>query len=247
LPPAKRNEGIEIISPRSQDSCSNPQSDKGSSKDKVPPNDIGSYKLVFYARPYTGWTRHLRDTCINQQGKTINSKILIEGPYGTSAPLHHYENVIFIMGGTGISCAISYLQDHIVKSAAHTTKTNNISLVFSAKQLAMIHDITARELGPALARSDVRATFNVTSPRESPAIVDENVTFILGRSTHDVEIRYGRPDIKAAILGFVGNEGSIAVMVCGPPSMADEARAVVHQVLKNGKIGVAYFEETFGW
>jgi len=29
--------------------------------------------------------------------------------------------------------------------------------------------------------------------------------------------------------------------------MADEARAVVHQVLKNGKIGVAYFEETFGW
>jgi hypothetical protein len=32
--------------------------------------------------------------------------------------------------------------------------------------------------------------------------------------------------------------------VCGPPGMADEARAVVHQILKNGKMGVAYFEET---
>jgi ferric-chelate reductase len=202
--------------------------------------------LVFYARPYTGWTGHLRDTCIRQQDKIINSKVLIEGPYGTSAPLHHYENVIFIMGGTGISCAISYLQDHISKSAAHATRTNNISLVFSAKQPAMIHDITARELGPALARSDVRATFNITSPQESPA-TDENVTCILRRSIHDVEIRYGRPDIKAAILGFVGNEGSIAFMACGPPGMADEARVVVHQVLKNGKVGVAYFEETYGW
>jgi hypothetical protein len=32
--------------------------------------------------------------------------------------------------------------------------------------------------------------------------------------------------------------------VCGPPGMADEARAVVHQILKNGKMGVAYFDET---
>lgn len=178
----------------------------------------------------------------------------MEGPYGTTEPLHIYENVIFITGGTGISGAVSYLQDHIAKSASSSTRTNNISLIFAAKQLAMICDIATHELGPTLSRSDVRTTFHVTSPQESAAADKENATSLPGSSSSELEVSYGRPDVKAVILSFVGEindagsaGGRIAVLVCGPPSMADEARAAVHQVLKNGKREVAYFEETFGW
>lgn len=40
--------------------------------------------------------------------------------------------------------------------------------------------------------------------------------------------------------------GRIAILTCGPGAMADEARAAVHQALKNGKRGLEYFEEAFG-
>jgi hypothetical protein len=53
--------------------------------------------------------------------------------------------------------------------------------------------------------------------------------------------------ISWRLLRFVGNAGLVAVLVCGPLGIADEVRAVVHQVLKNVKMGVAYFEETCGW
>ncbi len=112
--------------------------------------------------------------------------------------------------------------------------------------------MTARELGPILGRSDVHATFHVTSPRESAASGSENAVSI--SSSSDMEVSYGRPDVKAAISSFVGEisdagsaGGRIAVFVCGPAAMADDARAAVHQVLKSGKREVAYFEETFGW
>ncbi|KAE8441763.1 hypothetical protein EG329_004321 [Mollisiaceae sp. DMI_Dod_QoI] len=252
FPPAKSELDIEVASPSSQDTPSSHTSDHNSSQNEASHPAAGSYKLVFYARPFSGWTKRLRDSCIKHPNKAINARIMIEGPYGTSEPLHHYENILFITGGTGISGAVSYLQDHIAKSASRSTRTNNISLIFAAKQLAMIRYMAARELGPILGRSDVHATFHVTSPRESAASGSENAVSI--SSSSDMEVSYGRPDVKAAISSFVGEisdagsaGGRIAVFVCGPAAMADDARAAVHQVLKSGKREVAYFEETFGW
>jgi len=39
----------------------------------------------------------------------------------------------------------------------------------------------------------------------------------------------------------------VAVLVCGPSAMADEARIAVHGVMKRGCFGIEYFEESFGW
>lgn len=71
-----------------------------------------SYKLIFWIRPFDGWTHRLRDECSKNPDKTItNANFLLEGPYGMRAPVYNYENVIFIAGGTGIAAALPYIED----------------------------------------------------------------------------------------------------------------------------------------
>jgi ferric-chelate reductase len=67
-----------------------------------------------------------------------------------------------------------------------------------------------------------------------------------------MDVSYGRPDIKGKVLEVVdevkeaGSQGgSIAVLVCGPAVMADEARRAVQLALKSGMCGIEYVEETF--
>jgi hypothetical protein len=74
-------------------------------------------------------------------------------------------------------------------------------------------------------------------------------------------IAFGRPDIKSLVSDLVqetalpgasnsnnkhNNDGRIAVLISGPGGMADDARHVVHRLLKEG-YKVDYFEEAFGW
>jgi predicted ferric reductase len=62
--------------------------------------------LIFWIRPYNGWTRRVRDSCKKSNG-VYTSTFLFEGPYGHSAPLYTYDTVIMVVGGTGISGAVS--------------------------------------------------------------------------------------------------------------------------------------------
>ncbi|EXJ78504.1 hypothetical protein A1O1_08905 [Capronia coronata CBS 617.96] len=111
----------------------------------------GRYKLTFFVRPFSSWTMRLRDECLKSPSGTTNPRVFIEGPYGERGPLHIYENVIFIVGGTGISGALPYLQDHIIRAASppsatsqsEGTRTRDITLVWTTKQSAMIRDIAS--------------------------------------------------------------------------------------------------------
>jgi hypothetical protein len=76
-----------------------------------------SYKPIFWLRPLDGWTRRLRNECLQSPGnKLVGVDFLIEGPYGTRVPVHNYESIIFIAGGTGIAAALPYIGDLIQRS-----------------------------------------------------------------------------------------------------------------------------------
>lgn len=217
-------------------------------------------KLVFFIRPFNSWTKRLRDEC-TRAGPTglTKSSLRIEGPYGHHSPLLAFENVIFIVGGTGIAGAIPHLQEHLClstdqASGAKGTRTRSISVIWAAKQSAMIHDILDRELKPFLGRDDINFSLHATrdrkpsSPTKASQLDDKAAP-----PSQEVNIQNTRPDIKTSILNVVGQVnaagsrgGRIAILTCGPGAMADEARAAVHQALKNGKRGLEYFEEAFG-
>ncbi len=238
------------------------------------PNATGQQKLIFFVRPFSSWTRRLREECLKSASGIITPRFFIEGPYGERSPLTTYENVVFIVGGTGIAGALPYILEHI-KTTANAeaignngrlwTRTTNITLIWSAKQSALIRNIAAHELAPALGREDIQVHLHSTSHKEKTstqdvgsrevivADLDSKATTATTNSTVALEILYGRPNIRETILELVDNVdsagaagGKIAILTCGPAGMADEARAAVHVALKQGRRGVDYIEETFG-
>ncbi|KAJ9366216.1 hypothetical protein DTO282E5_9105 [Paecilomyces variotii] len=252
-------------------------------------------KLVFWIRPFDGWTKRLRDECLRSPGCRLESTFLIEGPYGHTSPTRHYENVIFIAGGSGVAGVLPYIEEHILSTPSHsseaitecapisssssatllnaetnlpagnkTTRTRNVTLVWTARQRALLHEIGCRELRPALGRKGFDARFYATRDPEPPKtdasagdetnIVMPTENTKLLQEDSNLNIVSGRPDIRSIILGIVRESGptglyagKTAVLVCGPGGMADEARLAVHQALKEGYSGVEYFEEAFGW
>ncbi|KAL1868983.1 hypothetical protein Plec18167_007985 [Paecilomyces lecythidis] len=201
------------------------------------------YKLVFWIRPFSGWTKSLRNACLKNHGHPVPVKFLLEGPYGQSHSIHNYDNVLYITGGTGISAAACYLTDHVYRSsqAPPTTRTKNITLLWSARQAELIRHVATHELAPALKRNDVRTSFFATSGHDEVTQSDfqitahkPNLTEYIRKYVEDISLE-SAPGVKTAILA------------CGPASMADEVRATVHALLSEGIKSLYYFEEAYGW
>ncbi|RAK74982.1 ferric reductase family protein [Aspergillus fijiensis CBS 313.89] len=217
--------------------------------------------LTFWIRPYDGWTKRLRDQCMQQPGNTISPALLLEGPYGHRAPLHTYHTLIMIMGGTGIACAIPYLQDHLARRRRHaTTATVQVQLHWTVRQPAFVMELMERELADILASGEVQASFYCS---RKGALEDERIPTLdsakeKGVSTGQkplqlsaVTIRPGRAPIDQIIVeaGAVAaaENTRVAVVSCGPAAMADQTRAAVHAALKQGCRSMDYFEEAYGW
>ncbi|KIW12012.1 hypothetical protein PV08_09286 [Exophiala spinifera] len=221
-------------------------------KRKRIPQDSGN-KLIFFVRPYSSWTIRLKEECLRSLSRSVKATALVEGPYGERSPLHMFETVVLIVGGTGLSGALPYLLDHVNRSAFGGTKTRHITLVWCAKQAAMIRDVAARELQPVLGRKDVSVHFHATSQYEIPIAMEARNIEKWVHAYPQLMISYRRPDIRHAIISVVGQAhaagsagGRVAILTCGPAAMADEARSAIHQVLRAGMRNVEYFEETFG-
>lgn len=220
-------------------------SSSGSERDETvfdPACGAHPLQLTFWIRPYDGWTRRLREECLRSADRTTQTRILLEGPYGSGFPIYQYESVLFVVGGTGIAAAIPYIQEHLRRSesASTTTQIREIHLVWTSRQASFIADVAKSELRWALTRDDIRASFYVTNTSSSG----------LGHDVLGIELTSGRPDLASLVTQHVHearlSDSSTAVVVCGPPGMATETRTGVYARLRQGH-EVAYSEESFSW
>ncbi|KAL5340243.1 ferric reductase like transmembrane component-domain-containing protein [Aspergillus crustosus] len=255
----KGNEAVDVSQiPLLSDSSSS------SSGSRTPPPTLSETqsrhpKLIFWIRPYDGWTRSLRTQCLKSPDQISNTTILIEGPYGHEFPLWRYDSVLLIAGGTGIASAVPYINDHISRSSVveekRMTRVQDMHLVWVTRQSAFIERLVSKELSPALARDDFHASFYATSRREQ-GLLDAGSsstdlpTFPARDRDRELEILQGRPNLGKIIATFAEeahtSDSSAAVLVCGPPRMADEARAAVYAAMQSG-YEVRYVEESFTW
>ncbi|QDS77776.1 hypothetical protein FKW77_005259 [Venturia effusa] len=213
-------------------------------------------QLTFFIRPFDGWTRRLANRCLDNPSKTASSRLLIEGPYGHSSQLHNYESILLIAGGTGISANLPYMEEHIYRQAkGMPLRTRQMELLLAGRKPGFIHDLCAKELRPMLGKKDIKTSFFSTAVVQDYAHKEnDNQIDDQGAGAERVDIINGRPDITNAIREAArvhmegGSEsGRLAILVCGPAGMADEARSAVAKVLKEGCKGIEYIEETFGW
>ena len=150
-------------------------------------------RLTFWIRPFNGWTRRLRSDCMASWNHTIDTNILLEGPYGIHHELNRYENVILVAGGTGIAAVLPHIEEYVrrtsptfstedisdsTSSSSHSfidsdhrkkkrpaTNTKFITLVWTVRQEGFIHSLAAAELRPALNHGGIDFHFHTTGHR----------------------------------------------------------------------------------
>ncbi|RAK80748.1 ferric reductase family protein [Aspergillus fijiensis CBS 313.89] len=208
---------------------------------RLPPQSLtaSTPTLTFWVRPYTGWTHRLKSQAI-AAGNTLHPTLVVEGPYGHSAStaLRTFNRIVMIMGGTGIGVATAYLQ--VLLSSPGGLGHPQIDLHWTVREPALVDQLYRAELGSYSQRPGVRMRF-YCSRGLGDAVDGEGVL-----AGGDVE--QGRAPI-AQIVARAGaeEEGSVAVVVCGPAEMADLTRAAVRAARRGGATGMEYFEEAYGW
>ncbi|KAE8145139.1 ferric reductase like transmembrane component-domain-containing protein [Aspergillus avenaceus] len=182
--------------------------------------------LVFWVRPYDGWTNRLRRQCLRMgSGEDCYRAMLpiyIEGPYGHTLPLHHYGTLLMIVGGTGISTAVPYVHEYVSRARGLESEGRALRLIFvwACRGHGLMEQLCRRELADALV---------------------EGVTVDF----------YCRPDIRSTVSETAASaqvvKHSMAVLTCGSADMSNEVRRSVHGVLRKGFKGIEHFEETYSW
>ncbi|KAI4637352.1 hypothetical protein J4E83_000167 [Alternaria metachromatica] len=193
-----------------------------------------SSNMVFLVRPYDGFTSRLKSHCLLHPKRL---RILVEGPYGHTVPLRSSQNILFVVGGTGIAVPLSHLA-HVLAS---TSRVRSVKIVWAVREYAFLTSVL-RDFRGLL--SDERVEMEVHVTRDDEAKDD-----VLGEDLKSVRIMAHRPDVHETVQEAARDAGQqrLAIVACGPALMADQARKASVQMLDKGYRGVEYFEESFKW
>ncbi|KEY73918.1 hypothetical protein S7711_07761 [Stachybotrys chartarum IBT 7711] len=179
--------------------------------------------MTFLIRPYDSFTRRLREKA-EEHGPLAAStvRVVVEGPYGHTEPLHRFKHVLFLVGGSGIVVPLSYL---------HSLTSPSIHIHWAVREPRFAEAVLQTEFRNA---PDVSVDIYMTA---SPDLLE------------GVRCHAGRLDVAAEVESAVGRVGkeSLAVVACGPAGLADDARRAVVEALGRAEGVVEYFEESFQW
>ncbi|KAF4972129.1 hypothetical protein FZEAL_9661 [Fusarium zealandicum] len=194
-----------------------------------------SYNMTFLIRPYDGFTSRLRDAAEAEWPQKVPQRVLVDGPYGHTQPLHLFDNVIFVVGGSGMVVPLSYLQ-----VLTGSTAPRSVRIHWAVREPGFALDILENDIGDVLGSANLTIEIHLTSHTSRDELNDWPT---------QVTLRHGRIDASSVVTSASEKaEGeSLAVVACGPAQMADDARKSVAGLLRKGVTRIEYFEESFQW
>ncbi|KAF7556911.1 hypothetical protein G7046_g6172 [Stylonectria norvegica] len=197
-------------------------------------SDIDPSSMTFLIRPYDGFTSRLRETAAASWPRKVPVRVLVDGPYGHTQPFHLYDNVTFVVGGSGIVVPLSYL-----RSLTGTSSPRAVRIHWAVREPAFALEVLRNDIGEALGSSNLTIELHLTSHTRDD----------LNDWPAQVTVRSGRIDARSAIMSAraKADKGFTAVVACGPGQMADDARRTVVDLLAQGATRIEYFEESFQW
>ena len=204
-------------------------------------------------------------------------RVLVEGPYGHHVDLNHYGSLLFVIGGTGITVALAHLCDLYYSGGNNRPGVRLVWVIREMALFQDVHEreleqwLTSTKLrdrvrleievyvtaGPALPGSTKNSAeaSGLSSPIEKEINMLKDHELPAGALKDDsrVEVFDRRPNVLQVVTAAVekhaldGGIGRLAVVSCGPPPMADDARAAVVKMLGEGHAELDYFPESFTW
>lgn len=195
-------------------------------------NDVAHCLLI---RPYNGFTSRLQ----KRLQKSANSDsaaaitVFLEGPYGHKTDLKAFSDVLILIGGNGVTSAISH-SNHLL-----ATRNTTVHVVWAVQEPSLVENVLSHELNEAI--NNPRFDLLVYKTRGS----DEKAT---SGTACPYAVDHGRPDIEATIRDAREKcTRDLAVVTCGPTRMADSCRAAVVEILGESGPRVEYYNESLGW
>ncbi|KAI5459632.1 ferric reductase like transmembrane component-domain-containing protein [Mariannaea sp. PMI_226] len=203
-------------------------------------DDEASYSptMTFLIRPYDGFTSRLKDVAASSWPSKTPLRVLVDGPYGHTQSFHLFDNVVFIVAGSGIVVALSYLQV-LVNARLPQASPKSVHIHWAVREPHFALDVLQTDVGDIFASS-----------------TNLSITIHLTQEAHDshnwpsqVHVQPGRIDTPSVIATAheKAQDDSLAVIACGPAQMADAARKTVAGMLRLGATRIEYFEESFQW
>jgi len=161
--------------------------------------------------------------------------ISLEGPYGTPVDFHHYETVLLVAGGIGITPCKSIMEHLYGVAATEFPQLRRVHLVWSARDASIFSIMGSRRSTPQhLAETcafsaDFFATKGQAGNTELGLAADQATKPELGvdqraEATFTPVLRSGRPNLSSIWSQFnLPHSGPTLVFACGPDEMINDA------------------------
>ncbi|KAG6837411.1 hypothetical protein H0H93_010029 [Arthromyces matolae] len=224
----------------------------------------GEEGIVLYVKKSGRWTGKLYEMAklggYTESGQGRSVKVMVEGPYG--GPCHaifsSYSAAVFIVGGSGISFALSSIQDLIREDLAGRSRVKTITLIWSIQDANILTPLLPRLLSMIqesvytpvhIAVHYTRASATGEKPR--PAITHPNLTVTPGRPkvVKSLEAALARAVSLAEDPRDEERVSGMLVGVCGPVGLGDDvsrAVAAIDPARRDQVGGIEMHEEVFG-
>jgi predicted ferric reductase len=193
--------------------------------------------MTFLIRPYDSFTFRVKSAAAVCWPEAASLRVLVEGPYGHTQPFNQFDNVLFVVGGSGIVVPLTYLH-----SLISSTRTRSIRVVWAVRERNFAEDIIQRDFGHLNRSKKLSLKICITHCENFRDGLHDTIP-------KSVIVRYGRPNVRNEVESTITSvtTGSLAVVSCGPAAMADQTRSAVVDMLGPTGPLVEYFEESFKW
>ncbi|OAX43426.1 hypothetical protein K503DRAFT_681157 [Rhizopogon vinicolor AM-OR11-026] len=212
--------------------------------------------MVLMCKKTGRWTGSLFDmaqtSSYGESGKEAGRDVtvMVEGPYGGvgHTVMSSYSGAMFVVGGSGITFALSAVQDLIRASGDNDVKI--IDIVWSIQDPGSLSPLVTQLASIVERGTTARVRVHVFYTRAISTTFDG---MILPRG---ITLLPGRPKLAklldAVVTGtmLAGGANGVFVGVCGPVSLANLTASVVNGFdtrMRTAVGGVTFHEETFGW
>ena len=202
--------------------------------------NVGRTRYTMLIQARDGYTKRLLDRVSSSESAcTQQLTMLLEGPYGSEAiSLAHHSDILMIMGGVGITAAIS--RAYALLETGHTVR-----LIWTVRKRCFVDDVRAHELLHlrTLANICIYLTGEETRSADEKEIDDNDTT-----SHSSLELRLGRPDFEEVIARARADAlRDLAVFCCAPEGLLKGCRAAVRELSARPGKDISMYEERFCW
>lgn len=206
------------------------------------------YVLVF--KTHKGITEKIQNFLLEKSQKSSIVNVLIEGPYGHRIPLRNHDQYVFVCAGIGFSPCYSQVID-IIEKGQLKSQQKLIKFIWVVESMEY-YNLFEQDMD-YLVQNGVELKVVVTNTRsrettpryqslkDELSIEDEKKS---EDSLVQLTILNARPKISDLV-----NETNLNVSTCfsssGPQGFTDDMRSAVCELIKDSKVRIDFYEESF--